>query len=167
MTCRVLGRSFRSLAWRYTEWKFIDNRLLRATGLCRNRVRRSRASSPKQLQPFKGGGIEDRIAAPLAELAHANAASGRRAEARQALKELLARSKTGHVSKYLIATVYAALGDKNEALTRLEQAYSEVLGFSEVRPRTRQPAVQAAIPGPGPPHELPAVATLYGPRLWN
>ena len=76
--------------------------------------------------------IEDRIAAPLAELAHAYAASGRGAEARQLLEELLARSKTGHVSKYLIATVYAALGDKNEALTRLEQAYSErswYLGF--------------------------------------
>jgi len=76
--------------------------------------------------------IEDRIAAPLAELAHAYAESGRTAEARQALEELLARSKTGHVSKYLIATVYAALGEKSEALTRLEQAYSErswYLGF--------------------------------------
>lgn len=80
----------------------------------------------------KARGIEDRIAAPLSELAHAYAASGRRAEATKLLDELVTRSKTGHVSKYLIATVYAALGDKNEALTRLEQAYSErswYLGF--------------------------------------
>ncbi len=85
----------------------------------------------------KARGIEDRIAAPLAELAHAYAASGRTADARQALAELLARSKTSHVSKYLIATVYAALGDKNEALTRLEQAYSErswYLGFLKSDP---------------------------------
>lgn len=73
----------------------------------------------------------------MAELAHAYAASGRRAEARQSLEELLDRSRTGHVSKYLIATVYAALGDKNEALTRLEQAYSErswYLGFLKSDP---------------------------------
>ena len=58
-------------------------------------------------------------------------------EARQSLEELLDRSRTGHVSKYLIATVYAALGDKNEALTRLEQAYSErswYLGFLKSDP---------------------------------
>jgi serine/threonine-protein kinase len=85
----------------------------------------------------KARGIEDRIAAPLAELAHAYAASGRRAEARHALEELLARSRTGHVSKYLIGTVYAALGEKDEALTRLEQAYSErswYLGFLKSDP---------------------------------
>jgi serine/threonine protein kinase/tetratricopeptide (TPR) repeat protein len=82
-------------------------------------------------------GIENHIAAPLAELAHAYAASGRIAEARQSLEELLNRSRTGHVSKYLIATVYAALGDKNDALTRLEQAYSErswYLGFLKSDP---------------------------------
>jgi len=63
----------------------------------------------------KARGFEDHIAAPLAGLAHAYATSGHKAEARQALEELLARSRTGHVSKYLIATVYAALGEKNEA----------------------------------------------------
>jgi eukaryotic-like serine/threonine-protein kinase len=81
--------------------------------------------------------IEHHIAAPLAELAHAYAASGRTTEARQSLAELLERSRTGHVSKYLIAAVYAALGDKNEALTRLEQAYSErswYLGFLKSDP---------------------------------
>jgi hypothetical protein len=34
-------------------------------------------------------------------------------------------SKRVQVSKYAIATVYAALGDKDQAITRLEQAYAE------------------------------------------
>jgi hypothetical protein len=41
------------------------------------------------------------------------------------------------VSKYIIAAVYAALGDKNEALNRLEQAYAErswYLAFLNVDP---------------------------------
>lgn len=86
----------------------------------------------------KARAIEDKIAAPLAELAHAYAASGRRTEARQALAELVARSKRSHVSKYLIAAVYAALGDKNEALARLDQAYAErswYLGFLKNDPQ--------------------------------
>ena len=68
---------------------------------------------------------EDQISVPLAELAHAYAMSGRQARAREALDDLLARSRRGHVSKYIIATTYAALGDKKEALSRLEQAYEE------------------------------------------
>jgi hypothetical protein len=51
--------------------------------------------------------------------------SGRQADARRILDELLNRSKGGHVSKYIIATVYAALGDKNNALSNLEQSYTE------------------------------------------
>jgi len=70
--------------------------------------------------------IEDQIQWPLAELARAYALSGQRAEARQALDELLALSKRGYVvSQYLIATIYAALGDKDQALARLDQAYAE------------------------------------------
>ena len=134
MTCRVLGRSFRSLAWRWPEWKLSTTAYfvpLAYAGIAygaAGQVPRSNCS------PSKAGGIEDRIAASLAELAHAYAASGRRAEARQALEELLARFKTGHVSKYLIATVYAALGDKNEALTRLEQRIPRYLGFLKSDP---------------------------------
>jgi hypothetical protein len=40
------------------------------------------------------------------------------------LDELLALSKRSHISKYSLATVYAALGDKSRALDELEQAYA-------------------------------------------
>jgi serine/threonine protein kinase/tetratricopeptide (TPR) repeat protein len=69
--------------------------------------------------------IGDSNSIPTADLAHAYAASGRKAEARRILDELLDRSKRGPVSKYALAKVYAALGNKNEALSRLEQAFSE------------------------------------------
>jgi serine/threonine protein kinase/tetratricopeptide (TPR) repeat protein len=60
-----------------------------------------------------------------AESARAYALSGRRAEAQRRLDDLLGLSKGSHVSNYLLAAVYAALGDKKHALDRLEQAYSE------------------------------------------
>jgi serine/threonine protein kinase/tetratricopeptide (TPR) repeat protein len=81
--------------------------------------------------------VGDSNAIPTAELAHAYAASGRKAEARRILDELSDRSKRGVVSKYALGTAYAALGDKNEALSRLEQAYSErsaTLDFVNVDP---------------------------------
>ncbi len=62
---------------------------------------------------------------PLAELARAYALSGRRSEALRALEQLLTLSKRVQVSKYAIATVYAGLGDKDQAIARLEQAYDE------------------------------------------
>jgi tetratricopeptide (TPR) repeat protein len=73
----------------------------------------------------KARDIDERMVAPLVELAHAYAASDQRAEARRALEELLARSQRGYVSKYVVALVYAALGDKDEALARLNQACAE------------------------------------------
>jgi serine/threonine protein kinase/Tfp pilus assembly protein PilF len=96
--------------------------------------------------------VEDQTSAPLAELAHAYAMSDRPTEARRALDELLARSKRSHVSKYVIATVYAALGDKNEALSLLEQAYPErswYLNFLNVDPELdslrNEPRFQALV----------------------
>jgi tetratricopeptide (TPR) repeat protein len=62
---------------------------------------------------------------PTAALAYAYARIGRRAEAKKILRELLELSKTGHVSPYMIATVYAGLGDKDRAFEFLEKAYSE------------------------------------------
>jgi tetratricopeptide (TPR) repeat protein len=50
---------------------------------------------------------------------------GRRTEAQHTLDDMIARSKRAHVSKYELATVYAALGDKDRALDNLEQAYAE------------------------------------------
>ena len=74
---------------------------------------------------------------PLAEEARAYAMAGRRDEALQALARLLTLSRQTQVSKFAIATVYAALGDKDRAFARLNQAYEEhsfLLDFLKVDP---------------------------------
>src|SRR5581483_10189409 len=53
------------------------------------------------------------------------ALAGRAAEARQALAGLLASAKRQYVPKGPIAAVYAAMGDKDQALAQLEQAYQD------------------------------------------
>jgi Tfp pilus assembly protein PilF len=58
----------------------------------------------------------------LAEIARDYALEGKSAEARQALQDLLKGSRTSYVSAYGIATIYAALGDKDQAFAQLEQA---------------------------------------------
>ena len=62
---------------------------------------------------------------PTAGLAHAYANAGQRQKAEEILRELLRKSKTSYVSSYMIATVYAGLGDKNKAFEFLEKAYQE------------------------------------------
>jgi serine/threonine protein kinase/tetratricopeptide (TPR) repeat protein len=62
---------------------------------------------------------------PLAEIALDYALSGKTAEARQALRDLLANSRHIYVAPYGIAAVYAALGDKDQAFAHLEQAYAQ------------------------------------------
>ena len=62
---------------------------------------------------------------PTAALAHAYATAGQRANAEKILRELLQKSKTSYVSPYMIATMYAGLGDKNKAFEFLEKAYQE------------------------------------------
>ena len=71
------------------------------------------------------GGDQDATAA----LAHAYAGVGRRAETqkilRDALRDLEQESNKVKASPYLIATLYAALGDKDTAFKFLERAYRE------------------------------------------
>jgi tetratricopeptide (TPR) repeat protein len=62
---------------------------------------------------------------PKAALAHAYAMIGRRAEAEKMLGDLERKSTSGYVSPYLIAIVYAGLGDKDRAFEFLEKAYQE------------------------------------------
>jgi len=62
---------------------------------------------------------------PTAALAHAYAASGRKAEAQKILREWLHQSETAYVSPYMIAAVYAGLGNKDKAFEYLEKAYQE------------------------------------------
>ena len=51
--------------------------------------------------------------------------SRERAEAETMLRELQRGSKDGHASPYLIATIYAGLGNKDTALEFLEKARQE------------------------------------------
>jgi TolB-like protein/DNA-binding winged helix-turn-helix (wHTH) protein len=60
-----------------------------------------------------------------ASLAHAFAGIGRRAEAEKILRGLEQKSKSAYVSPYIIATVYAGLGEKDKAFEFLERAYQE------------------------------------------
>jgi serine/threonine protein kinase/tetratricopeptide (TPR) repeat protein len=74
---------------------------------------------------------------PLEEIALDYALAGKSAEARQALRDLLANSRHIYVAPYGIAAVYAALGDKDQAFAQLEQAYaqrSQYMDFLKVDP---------------------------------
>jgi serine/threonine protein kinase/Tfp pilus assembly protein PilF len=62
---------------------------------------------------------------PTAGLAHAYATAGQRANAEKILRELLRKAKTSYISPYMIATIYAGLGDKDNAFDVLEKAYNE------------------------------------------
>jgi hypothetical protein len=50
---------------------------------------------------------------------------GTRAEAEKILHDLERKSKTSYVSAYMIATIYAGLGDKDKAFASLEKAYRD------------------------------------------
>jgi tetratricopeptide (TPR) repeat protein len=74
---------------------------------------------------------------PLTEIARDYALAGKTAEAHLALQDLLKRSRTSHVIPYGIATVYAALGNKDQAFAQLEQAWTQrsfFLDFLKVDP---------------------------------
>jgi serine/threonine protein kinase/tetratricopeptide (TPR) repeat protein len=60
-----------------------------------------------------------------AGLGRAYALAGRIAKARKVLRDLQAASKRHYVPPYFPATVYAALGEKDEAFSWLEKAYGE------------------------------------------
>jgi len=49
----------------------------------------------------------------------------RKAEAQKILREMQQKSKNTYVSPYLVATVYAGLGEKDRAFQFLEKAYLE------------------------------------------
>jgi DNA-binding winged helix-turn-helix (wHTH) protein/tetratricopeptide (TPR) repeat protein len=68
--------------------------------------------------------LGDHSPAAQTNLAFAYARAGDRATARQKLKQAL-NSPNGYVVPYFVATVYAALGDHEQAFAWLERAYSE------------------------------------------
>jgi len=61
----------------------------------------------------------------IANLARAYTASGRKAEAEGLLNDLKKRSTPGYPHASEIAMIYAALGDKDQAMTWLEKGYEE------------------------------------------
>ena len=68
-------------------------------------------------------------AQPLAALGHAYATAGQRAEAQQVLAELQTLAQHKYVSPYDVATIYAALGEKEQAFAYLEKAYADRCGW--------------------------------------
>ena len=68
-------------------------------------------------------GTRRRISHALAILGYALAKSGRVAEARAVLDELVAASQSRYVSPYAIALLYNALGNRDQAFAWLERGY--------------------------------------------
>jgi len=61
----------------------------------------------------------------LASLGRVYARQGKKQEAEKILDELVRRSKKRYVSPVYLATIYTGLGERERALTALEQAYQE------------------------------------------
>ncbi len=61
----------------------------------------------------------------IANLARAYAASGRRSEAEKLLSDLKKRSSPSASLASQIAMIYAVLGDRDQAMNRLEKGYEE------------------------------------------
>ncbi len=73
-----------------------------------------------------------------AVLGHGSAVSGQTSEARKILAQLMALSKRTFVSGYGIATIYAGMGEKDQAFGWLEKAYeqrAENLVWLKIDPR--------------------------------
>jgi TolB-like protein/DNA-binding winged helix-turn-helix (wHTH) protein/Tfp pilus assembly protein PilF len=64
---------------------------------------------------------------PLAlwSLAYAYGVAGRKAEAREALRQFRQQSRDGYVSPYFMAGIYAGLGEKDRAFEWLHKAYED------------------------------------------
>ena len=66
----------------------------------------------------------------VCDLGCAYAFSGKKTEARAILNSLESKSQFSYVSPYLIASIYSALGEKDEAFKWLEKAYDRRDGIS-------------------------------------
>lgn len=69
--------------------------------------------------------ISGEVTSRVGSLGYAYAMAGRRNEARRTLKRLKESSRHGYVSPYHTALIYVGLGEKDEAFTWLEKAYSD------------------------------------------
>ena len=114
---QLLEASRRGVAANPNEWfeHFYLGVAYEATG------KRLEAISEYQKAVELSGGDQDATAA----LAHAYAGMGRRSEAQKILHDFEQKSATTYVSPYMIATLYAALGEKDAAFKFLEKSYQE------------------------------------------
>ncbi len=81
---------------------------------------------PRAIAEFqKARDLEPNVAEPLASLGRGFAVSGQAAKARQILDQLEKMPEKVHVTPYNVASIYAALGDKDAAFAQLEKAYQE------------------------------------------
>ena len=74
----------------------------------------------------------------IASLGHAYAKAGEDQAAREILDRLAVESKSRHVSAYHVAVIHGALGDLDQAMMWLEQAFQEKspwTGYMRVDPR--------------------------------
>jgi TolB-like protein/DNA-binding winged helix-turn-helix (wHTH) protein/tetratricopeptide (TPR) repeat protein len=69
--------------------------------------------------------LSERTPDLLAAMGYANARAGKRLEAQRILRELNDLSKQRYVPSYAMAAIYAALGQAEEAMERLEKAFAE------------------------------------------
>jgi tetratricopeptide (TPR) repeat protein len=69
--------------------------------------------------------LEDSIPENWTNLGHANALNGKREAAIQILAHVKEMSARTYVPPYNVASVYAALGDKDQSFAWIERAYSE------------------------------------------
>jgi tetratricopeptide (TPR) repeat protein len=84
--------------------------------------RRSHSAIPEYQQAIE---LSQGDSDTTAGLAHVYATMGRKAESAKILNELLRQSKVTYVSPYMVAAIYAGLGQKDEAFEFLEKAYQE------------------------------------------
>jgi serine/threonine protein kinase len=73
----------------------------------------------------KANKLETEMPWPLAQQGYLYARLGRKSDAEQVLQELTRRSEKRYVSPYFFATVYAGLGQKEQALKSLEKGYAD------------------------------------------
>ena len=96
-------------------------------------VHERRKTGEEKAVPLAKGNPES-----TAALGHAYAVSGQKGEAERVLNELKEYSKRQYLSPDNEALIYVGLGEKNEALERLQQAYNERAGqliYLHVDPR--------------------------------
>ena len=77
------------------------------------------------LEQFAAARNKSKRELPLGHEGHVYAVSGRKEEARKVLKSLLDQANQGDGNPYMIAIVYAGLGDKDEAFKWLEKAFAD------------------------------------------